>query len=264
MKKIRMFTLLIIVVLAGPTFAKPTKVIIYTETAYPPYSFSDNGKAVGIYPDIVRLIAKQMPEFDIRLEPTPWDRGLKLLEHGKGFALVPPYYLPDIRPYIAPYSKPILEEDVTLYCHVSIIPKLGDSIDWPESFYGLRIGVNSGYHLGDLSFWQAVENGDLYVREAATTKENILKLNAKRNDCYLHIALSVEWTLKQLTTQEIIDTSDWLKPVRKISSQFGYIGYTAIDDQYPFKQKFVEQFNQKLFEQQKSGGIEKVIKSYFD
>lgn len=70
-------------------YAKPISVTIFTDDSYPPYSYAENGQAMGIYPDIVRSADTLMEEFEIVLQPTPWRRGLKLLEAGRIFALLP-------------------------------------------------------------------------------------------------------------------------------------------------------------------------------
>lgn len=69
--------------------AKPQRVTIFADDAYPPYSYAENGRAVGIYPEILRAADVLMTEFEIELQPIPWRRGLKLLEAGRIFALLP-------------------------------------------------------------------------------------------------------------------------------------------------------------------------------
>lgn len=104
--------------------AKPQRVTIFADDAYPPYSYVENGRAVGIYPEILRAADVLMTEFEIELQPIPWRRGLKLLEAGRIFALLPPYYYPQRRPYIHPYSDPILDEEVVV-CSANASPPNG-------------------------------------------------------------------------------------------------------------------------------------------
>ncbi|RSD29157.1 substrate-binding periplasmic protein [Vibrio pectenicida] len=244
--------------------AKPISVTLFSTNDFPPYSYSINGEAKGIYPDIVRHVAKSMPNFDVTIKPVPWNRGLMLLESGNGFGFMPPYYLPDVRPYINPYSVPLFEETVAVYCHIDVARKLSDPIIWPETFYGLRVGINSGYNLGDQAFWQAQERGDIKVREAKDPEANILMMREKRNDCYLHISLSTNWTLRQMQNKTEIANSDWMVMVKEVSSQFGYIGYTSIADGFPFKKQFIDMFNSEFLKQRESGTLDNVIAPYLE
>lgn len=43
--------------------AKPQRVTIFADDAYPPYSYAENGRAVGIYPEILRAADVLMTEF---------------------------------------------------------------------------------------------------------------------------------------------------------------------------------------------------------
>ncbi|MCW8334046.1 substrate-binding periplasmic protein [Vibrio paucivorans] len=238
--------------------------IIYSDDGYPPFSYSVKGKAAGIYPDIVREVANAMPEFEVTIKPIPWRRGLMLLENGQGFALLPPYSFPKKRPYIAPYSQPILAEAVVVYCHQQVSEKLSKPLDWPSSFEGLRIGINSGYGLGGKAFWKMVQDGKIKIREAKDTKANLLMLEARRNDCYLHVDLSVKWVMKQIIVQGELNNASWLVAAMEVDSQQGYLGYTAIAENYPYKQAFIERFNQVLLKQQQNGVVEKIVGTYLN
>ncbi|MEZ8100829.1 substrate-binding periplasmic protein [Vibrio bivalvicida] len=247
---------------ASSTYAAPIPVTLYSDEGVPPYSFQVDGKAVGIYPDLVRSIAREMPDFDITIEAIPWDRGLKLLEFGKGFALIPPYYLPKARPYVHPYSKPLMEEEVTVYCHKDIADNIDTDLGWPASFFGQRIGINSGCNIGGEALWIAEKNLNLRIFRGRDTEENLLKLQAERIDCYLHITLSIEWNARRLYRLGKIDNLSWLVPVLKVSSQFAYVGYTAVDDHFPFKQRFIEEFNMRLIEHQATGQLDELTRKY--
>lgn len=243
-------------------FAEQISVTLFSDNNFPPYSYSENGEAKGIYPDIVRHVAKSMTHFDVTIKPVPWNRGLMLLESGNGFGLIPPYYLPDVRPFINPYSVPLFEERVAVYCHVDIVKELRHPIIWPESFYGLRIGINTGFNLGDQAFWEAQSRGDIKVRKAKDPEANILMIREKRNDCYLHISLSINWTLRQMQNKAKVTDSHWMIKVKEVSTQSGYIGYTSAPDAFPFKQEFVDMFNSEFLKQREAGTLDKVIAPY--
>ncbi|WP_341660897.1 transporter substrate-binding domain-containing protein [Vibrio sp.] len=242
--------------------AKPISVTLFATNDFPPYSYSEDGEARGVYPDIVRHVASSMPNFKVVIKSVPWNRGLMLLESGKAFGFMPPYYLPDVRPYIKPYSVPLFEETVAIYCHRDVVKQLSNPIVWPDSFYGLRVGINSGYNLGDQAFWQAESRGDIKVQEAKDPEANILMIREKRNDCYLHISLSTNWTLRQMKSNAKIGDGNWMVMVKEVSSQSGYLGYTSIDTGFPFKQEFIDTFNREFIKQRESGSIDDVIAPY--
>ncbi|MFW7523758.1 substrate-binding periplasmic protein [Vibrio ostreicida] len=258
------FWLVLSNLLTGIGWASAVSVTIYSDNNIPPYSYYSDGKLVGIYPDIVRSVTSKMPNYDVTLKGVPWNRGLMLLKHGQGFALLPPYFLPDERPYIWPYSEPLFPEKVSIFCHKSVVDKLEHPISWPSSFYGLRIGVNTGYNLGDPRFWEAVESGHIKVQAAKTPEANILMLYNKRNDCYVHIALSAKWAAKKVLEQQLISDIDWFVSVKDINASSSYLGYTAVGGLFPFKNEFVEMFNKEFLRQKEVGLIDKIAAPYLD
>lgn len=135
--------------------ATPTSVVVYGDDAYPPYSYEENGQAKGIYADILSAVFARMPDYQVTVSPIPWKRGLKMLKTGKGFALFPPYYYPDKRPYIFPYSTPILPEEVVVFCHPDRV-RGRPLTRWPDDYFGLKIGLNEAFEIGGQAFWRAV------------------------------------------------------------------------------------------------------------
>lgn len=242
-----------------------TSVTIYSDDAYPPYSYQIQGKAVGIYPDILRYVFERMPEYRVTIKPVPFVRGLRLLETGKGFALFPPYLYENRRLYIHPYSKPILKEQVVVYCHDQVALKnLPELAKWPEDFFGLTIGINAAFAIGGDAFWMAAHEGKLRVEEAKDNQENILKMRAKRIDCYINDRLSIAWEIKRLKESGRIDSSDYFALAAFVSEEYGYLGYTAYAEQFPYKDAFVTHFDEILQEAQASGIVEQVISEYID
>ncbi|MGL5321442.1 MAG: transporter substrate-binding domain-containing protein, partial [Aeromonas veronii] len=89
-----------------------TRVEILADAAYPPYSWQEGEEVRGIYADIIREVTSAMPDYEVVLKPMPWRRGLSMVEQGTAFAIFPPYYMPDTRPYMWPYSQPMLDEEL--------------------------------------------------------------------------------------------------------------------------------------------------------
>ena len=170
--------------------AESIKVTVYADESYPPYSYKENGDIKGIYTLIAKTVFSRMKGYKVKIVAVPWKRGLKYLEDGTGFALYPPYFHVAKRPYIWPYSMPILDERVILFCTEDVFYQSVRS-RWVEDYYGLTIGINAGFHLGGEKFWQAVKQGKVKVSEARGNTENLLRLGLKRIDCYLNDRISI-------------------------------------------------------------------------
>ena len=59
--------------------------------------------------------------YNVSIKMLPWKRSLRKIEAGKELAVFPPYYWPKKRPYIAPYSEPLLLEQVVAICHENVL-----------------------------------------------------------------------------------------------------------------------------------------------
>lgn len=105
------------------TSATEIKVDIYADDSYPPYSYSENGKLKGIYTDILKKVFSKMSKYKITINPIAWKLGLSYIESGKGFALSPPYHRTKERPYIWPYSIPILDERIIVVCRANVLAR---------------------------------------------------------------------------------------------------------------------------------------------
>ncbi|WP_244225121.1 substrate-binding periplasmic protein [Vibrio aquaticus] len=238
-----------------------TPVTIYGDDSYAPYSYNSFGQAKGIYVDILKMVFEKMPDYNVTIKLVPWKRGLKMLEVGQAFALFPPYYYDDKRFYISPYSKPILKEEVTVYCNKAIAHN--SNSNWPSDYLGLTVGINESFSLGGREFWIAARRGDITVKEAKGNQANIINLYNKQTACYMNDRLSILWEIKQLTQTGMI-SPDWevtSGPV--ISGEYGYLGFTNVGiENFPYKKAFITQFNQQLEQVKQSGKIEAIIKRY--
>ncbi|KJY84037.1 ABC transporter substrate-binding protein [Vibrio galatheae] len=242
----------------------PTHVTVYGDDAYPPYSYLENGEQKGIYPEILRAVFAKMPDYVVTITLLPWRRGLKMLEVGEGFALFPPYYYSDKRAYISPYSDPILEEEVVVYCNPNKVASRKLS-QWPDGYFGLTIGINEGYALGGDAFWAAVTQGDIFVKEAKGTKSSLINLYKNRVDCYINDRLSILWEIKLLTVQGVFKP-DWaLTLATSVGGEHGYLGFGDVaNEKYPFKEEFIRQFNQALHTLKQDGSIDAVLANYLE
>lgn len=243
-------------------YGETISVEILTDESYPPYTYAEDGEAVGIYPDIVHAIDEKLEDFDITIRPVPWKRGLKLIESGRSFALMPPYFHPESRSFISPYSHPMLNEDVVAFCSNEVINQSSRTI-WPEDFYGLTIGINSGFNIGGADFWQASDDGKLFISEAKGNQLNLIKLRSRRIDCYVNDRISILWETKRLLAEEVLAKPLTFSLAVHINTESGYMAYTNVhEERYSYKEKFVREFDAALIELQNAGEIEKIVQYY--
>jgi polar amino acid transport system substrate-binding protein len=265
MKKIIISTILAFCFnLSAIVFAADIKVEVYADEGYPPYSYKESGEEKGIYTEILKKAFPRMKGYKVKISPFPWKRGLSYLKYGKGFALYPPYHRTEDRPYIWPYSIPILDEKVVVFCREEILVQ--PRLKWPEDYYGLKIGNNSGFELGGKKFWKAVKEGKIKVQEVKTNAQNIILLGKKRTDCYMNDRLSILWELKRLKAEGKYDEGGKhakLLEGAPITIEQGFLGFTDRDDgKFPFKDDFVRKFDTVIYEMRKSGELQEIVDDF--
>ncbi len=239
-----------------------TEVFVYCDDNYPPYSYGVDGKARGVYSAILNTAFSRMEGYRVTIIPIPWKRGLHYIKSGEGFAIFPPYYRPELRPYMWPYSAPILREELVVFCRQDVLAVTPRS-KWPNDFFGLTIGQNAGFLTGGAAFDKAVKNGDITMAEAMSNRINILKLGIKRLDCYINARLSIAWELNRLKREGLYDEGGKHAPLKEalvISSEWGYLGFTRMDfGRFYFKEDFISKFNAAIRAMHASGEIQTII-----
>lgn len=263
---LQIFVLIIICGINAParSLAGKTQVIVYALEDYPPYSYLKEGKIDGAHTAILKAVFQRMDEYDVTIQPVPWIRGLKYLESGSGFALYPLYHRRSMRPYIWPYSLPLMGETVAVYCIDDVYSKQLRH-HWPNDYFGLTVGNNLGYAYGGESFWSAVKKGNIIVEEVKTTRQNLLKLISKRIDCYMSERSTFTWQLNVLIEQNLYDKAKGVRLVEasEISFEQVFLGFTNKDNgRFSYKKDFHQKFNSILYSMKKAGEIEVVVKSY--
>jgi len=238
-------------------------VTIYCDESYPPYSYQKKGQAKGIYTRILTRAFDRLTGYTVTIKAVPWKRGLNLLETGKGFAIYPPYFHPNKRPYMD-YSVPILEERLTVFTTPRITQRQ-DLTQWPHDFMGLRIGKNRGFVISkDPDYVLAVQAGTIQEEEANGNRQNIMKLATGRIDVYVNDDLSILWELAKLRKCGIYDPAKGHLPIIKgptISIQNGFLGFTNRDGgQFFYKEDFKHQVNTVIKSMQTSGEIDGIVR----
>lgn len=234
---------------------------MYGDNAYAPYSYEERNQAKGIYVDILSAVFEEMEGYNVKIVPIPWKRGLKLLKLGKGFALFPPYYYADKRPYISPYSDPILDEEVVVYCHPDSVQ--GRPLQrWPKDYLGLSIAINEAFELGGSEFWSFVKQGKIQLKEEKGNRLSLMSLHNRQSDCYLNDRMSILWEKQKMTSEQLLPEDFNLQFGTIVSSEQGYLGFTRESPElYPYKADFVQKFNFHLNRLKRDGTIDKLIQA---
>ncbi|SCX91747.1 substrate-binding periplasmic protein [Desulfoluna spongiiphila] len=263
MKKSLCIALLVLSCLsAWRTGTAETNVIVYCDDNYPPYSYAINGQPRGIYPAILTQAFARMEDYRVTILPIPWKRGLHDIENGTVFAICPPYFRPQERPFMWPYSVPILQEKVVLLCREDIMKDAPRRI-WPDDFHGLTIGSNDGFILGGKTFFEEVRKNNIRIDEARSNRVNILKLGIRRTDCYINDRLAILWELNKLKQEGLYHEGTRHARLREalvINTEWGHLGYTNRDfGRFHFKEDFIATFNAVITAMQKNGDIERIM-----
>ena len=256
--------LLVLCLAASPLAEADTQVTLLVDDSYPPYTFQRNGEAAGIYVDILRAAEPLLQGYRLKLRPLPWRRALAEIEAGRELAVVPPYYRPQERPWIAPYSVPMLEERLAVFCRQDIF-KDTPRLRWPEDYRGLRFGNNMGFLPGGQPFWNAVQLGLIHVEEAPGNRANLLKLVHQRIDCYLNDRLSVLSELVQMRHDGLYEPNKHglIAEGPSVSVENGHVGFSnRTAERFPFKQDFADQLDSALIKLRQSGAIERIVQRY--
>ncbi|MCJ8169383.1 substrate-binding periplasmic protein [Atopomonas sediminilitoris] len=253
--------------LSAPSQAAAVQdVLLYADDGYPPYSFSENGEASGFYALILRRAFSRMPNYRVTLQPMPWKRALKAVEQGDVMGMYPPYWHPTARPYMWPYSVPLFEESVALFCHPEHL-NTQKSLHWPDSFAGLRIGVNTGYDLGGERYKALRQREAIHEINARSTELSLMMLAKGRSDCYLNDRLSTRLEIERFNHSQLdpalLKRTQQLLDVLTVSKQATYVGFTRRQrDRYPYLQDFLEQLNDQLLTMHGNGEIYQLAKDY--
>ncbi|MFN3811628.1 MAG: substrate-binding periplasmic protein [Roseateles asaccharophilus] len=249
-------SLMMLGLLAQQAFATQ-RVVIEAEDDYPPYSFSDKGRPAGIYVELVLQAAKRLaPDYEVSIQFVPWKRGLSRLETGESLALIPPYRNAE-RPFVFPYSVPLLTERVVLFCTPEVMRQR--RVDFPRDFIGLRIGINAGYTQSE-KLKAAVSAGQVVLEEAARNVNNIRKLSSSRIDCMASDRISAVHTVNRLVRQGDLPAFKLLEAA-ELSTQEAFIGYSR---SFPsaFKNDFVQKMDAALLELQRAGVLDQLVARY--
>lgn len=239
--------------MAAATAQAQTNVRLYADEAYEPYSYKDsNGNAAGIYAEVLKAAAAKLPDYKIDLQTIPWKRALAMIESGEAFGFYPPYRRENLRPWIAPYSVPMLEEKVVVWCNSDRVA--GKTLaKYPDDYAGLTFGNNRGFLAPGEAFFQMVKDGKIKVDETDDTAVALKKLAAGRNDCYVNDEIAV----RHILAKEKIDSAK-LQVTGTVTGETAHVGFSR-DGKFDYKDDFIGKLNKVLADMTASGEIKKIV-----
>ncbi len=250
-------------------FGDAVEVTIHTDDAYRPFSFEENGKAKGMYIDILGTAFSRMEGFKVKMQPVPWKRGKAIMKAGEGFGLMPAFYHGHDWPYLYPYSLPFYEETIIAVCVEDVLQSPRNT--WPDDYLGLKIGNVAGFDgWGGKEFHALVKQGKIKYEETKGSEEIIRKLGRKWNDCIMMENKAFDYQFKQLKEKGLYDEGEKHAVLKKgavIGKDPVYIGYSKTAREmgkYPFQLEFMQAFDSEIYKMTKSGEIEKIMNAYAD
>jgi polar amino acid transport system substrate-binding protein len=234
-----LITALIGMALASFAYADET---IAVDIANPPYTYSKNDQARGIYPAILRAAFARMGE-PVTVIPYPWKRALSLADqNAAGVAGL--YANPD-RLSRYDYSDPIMIEPIDVYVASDAMFPFATISD----LSGKTIGVALGWSYG-AEFDAARAKGLFRVEENMTDELNFGKLAVHRLDAVLAAKLSGELVAAKLKlTGKIIHL-----PI-SLSNQSTYLAFNKSAD----KRDLLKRFNKALDELRRDGSFDRLV-----
>ncbi len=233
------------------------KIIIVGDSDYPPYCFDNNGENDGIYVQMLRKIFSRMDGYDVEIKLMPWRRALSQVKNGTAFGIFPPYYRPGKRPWIHPYSEPLLKEKMAVFCNKRVLGN--ERTEFPEDYFGLAFGVNLGFALGGEDFCNAVAAGKIRLEEVKGTEKNLQKLVMGRVDCYIGDKYAALWSLKRLVAEgRLRGRSDDVVESRILGGASSYLGFSAKAD----TADFVAAFNALLKKMKAGGEVDAIVRQF--
>lgn len=252
------FSLLILIPLLGQ--AAVTEVIIYSDDSYNPYSYSDkNGKAIGIYTQIIKEAFKSMPKYKLKIIPLPWKRAMLALEKKEVIAVYPPYYRPNERPFIGEYSEPILTENI-----IVVARKNRENYklkSWPKDWLDKKIGIFLGtIDIAGPEFTKAFHDKKVSVIETQGNEENLLKLGRGEIDAYVNDRIAIFHTLKDLKKKKMWPkVFSEIEEVAIVSSEQGYLAFAKPDPKFPYQKDLILKFNNAIVKMKKENRIKAIV-----
>ena len=260
------FIVLFLLFIPFSAVAEDINVTIHVDDAYQPFSFSENGHAKGMYIDVLRVAFSKMKGFNVTMEPVPWNKGKKMMDEGKGFALTPAFFHGRDWPYLYPYSLPFYAETIISVCTEEVLKQ--PRPNWPEDYRRLVIGNLAGFdEWGGVALKASVIKSQIDYHKVQSSDVLIKMIINDRLDCILMENREFDYVFKRILKSGVHGNkvhSELIKgPV--VGTNPVYIGYSASaikSGKYPYAQEFQKAFDVVIYQMTKSGEIKKIMNAY--
>lgn len=216
-------------------------VVVSVDAENPPFMFGKDGKAAGIYPQIISLAFAKLG-VPVTLEAKPWKRALAEIDEGK--AGVGGIYKNDERAQKYDFSEPILTENTAVYFNKS------KPVDFKSvaDLKGKRVGVIRGWSYGD-EFDAARKAGSITADEVTSDKVNFQKLAEGRVD----VVLAIEEAGKAVIKAEKLSAVEQGKVF--LASNKAHLAFAKSAKQT----ELLAKFNKVIADMKQDGTLEKVM-----
>lgn len=218
---------------------------IAVDSGNPPFMYEKDGKAEGIYPELIRAVFKKMG-IPASVKPYPWKRALQMASKGKiGIGGI---YKSAEREKIFDYSVPLFTEKLLVY-----VPRgRGFPFTGVHDLKGKVVGVLSGWSYGE-DFDKARKDRLFKVEEVSSDDLNFRKLAMGRLDCCIAIELSGNIAMDATGTRaqvEVLDTP--------LSIKDTYLIFRKSTN----RKALLDQFNAAVDAMRKDGSYNRIVNSF--
>lgn len=146
---------------------------------WPPYEYTENGKAVGFATEIIEKVLPKMG-YEAKIEFMPWKRATELAKAGEADALFSASQSADRAEFLYYPETPLHPSEYVFFIRKADVGKL--KFDTLEDIKAYKVGVTRGYSYSDelLKKLEEFKNSE----EANTDEQNLEKLEGGRIDYF--------------------------------------------------------------------------------
>ncbi|MDM8517325.1 transporter substrate-binding domain-containing protein, partial [Desulfobacterales bacterium HSG16] len=203
--KFIMYVFICLITLTSTAFSAQEVTILVDDGDWIPYSYKDkDGNDTGIYPEIVKKAISRMPDYTVKFQGMPWSRVKLQIKEGKSFAMLPPYFhahdwLTDEepeRPYIWPYSLPLLVQTDIVVCNAGKLES--PRPNWPDDYRDLSFARQRGTGKEGVEFDKMVKEGKIKLVYARSNLHTVKLLLLGRADCTVISKKPYQWQINEM------------------------------------------------------------------
>lgn len=225
-----------------------TTLVFLGEQDYAPISFEENGKVVGISPDIINEAFQRMG-YKVKLQLVPWKRAQEMIKDGEADGFFSPYKSAERETiYIFPTEPLLIEKNVFMVRKNSMITYDGDISKLDQ--YG--IGTLIGYTTLDKYIEKKIINN---VDKSLSVEASLTKLvsGERKVDLVVNTDYILWYTAKKMNITNAI--KELPSPLAEMPS---YLAFTKKKDH----SEIIAKFEIELQQMKKDGTYNRIIQQY--